>query len=145
MLEIKFIKLHPQARAPEYATSHAAGLDIAACLDEPITIDPQEAKLIATGLAIELPEGYEAQLRPRSGLALKKLISLPNAPATIDADYRGEVKVILINHGKEPFMVKHGERIAQMVIARVEKVLFKETSSLSNSERGEGGFGHTGV
>lgn len=145
MITIKFRKLHAEAAVPHYATSHAAGLDLSACLENEVIIDPQTVALVPTGLAIELPEGYEAQLRPRSGLALKYLISLPNTPATIDADYRGELKVILINHGKEPFTVKHGDRIAQMVIAKVEQAKLVEVESLSETTRGEGGFGHTGI
>ncbi len=142
---VKFLRLHPDAQLPRYATDHAAGLDICACNDEEIIIPPQAVALIPTGFAIELPIGYEAQLRPRSGLALKHAISLPNTPGTIDADYRGEVKIILINHGKEPFTVKKGDRIAQMVIARYERVDFVETTSLSDTPRGVGGFGHTGM
>lgn len=145
MITIKFLRLHAGAVIPHYATSHAAGLDLSACLEKEITIDPQSVALVPTGLAIEIPEGYEAQLRPRSGLALKHLISLPNTPATIDADYRGELKVILINHGKEPFTVRHGDRIAQMVIAKVEQAALIEVDSLSETGRGEGGFGHTGI
>jgi len=120
-------------------------MDISACIDEPVTLEPFTTALIPSGFAIELPEGYEAQLRPRSGLALRSMISLPNTPATIDADYRGEVKVILINYGKEPFIVRHGDRIAQMVIARVEQVRFEEVDELGSTVRGEGGFGHTGT
>lgn len=142
---VKFLRLNPSATIPRYATAQAAGMDIAACLGEPIVIEPQSSALIPTGFAIELPEGYEAQLRPRSGLALRYAISLANTPATIDADYRGEVKVILINHGKAPFQVRHGDRIAQMVIAKVERASFIEVEALSETERGAGGFGHTGV
>jgi dUTP pyrophosphatase len=120
-------------------------MDIAACLDEPIVIEPQTTALVPTGFAIELPEGYEAQLRPRSGLALRHAVSLANAPATIDADYRGEIKVILINCGKTPFEVKHGDRIAQMVIAKVERANFVEVNALSETDRSTGGFGHTGL
>lgn len=145
MPTVKFLRLHPNAQLPKYATEHAAGLDLHACNDEDIIVQPQTVALIPTGFAIELPIGYEAQLRPRSGLALKHAISLPNTPGTIDADYRGEVKVILINHGKEPFTVRKGDRIAQMVIAKYERVDFVEVDSLSNTERGAGGFGHTGV
>ncbi|MFN3344099.1 MAG: dUTP diphosphatase [Chloroherpetonaceae bacterium] len=145
MLTVKFLRLHPDAQLPKYATEHAAGLDLHACNDEEIVVQPQAVALIPTGFAIELPIGYEAQLRPRSGLALKYAISLPNTPGTIDADYRGEVKVILINHGKEPFTVKKGDRIAQMVIAKYERAAFVEANSLSDTERGTGGFGHTGV
>lgn len=145
MLKVKIVRVNKNAVLPVYATRQAAGMDIAACLDEPLTIKPFTTALVPTGLAIELPEGYEAQLRPRSGLALKHLISLPNSPATIDADYRGEVKVILVNYGREPFHVGHGDRIAQMVVARVERVEFDEVRTLSLSKRGEGGFGHTGI
>jgi dUTP pyrophosphatase len=145
MITIRFLKLHPKAAAPMYATPQAAGMDVAACIETDMLIEPQSSALVPTGLAIELPDGYEAQLRPRSGLALKHMISLPNTPATIDADYRGEVKVILINHGKAAFRVQHGDRIAQMVIAKVEKAEFVEAEQLSETARGEGGFGHTGV
>jgi dUTP pyrophosphatase len=144
MLNVKIVRLNKQASLPVYATAHAAGMDISACIDAPVTIEPFTTALIPSGFALELPEGYEAQLRPRSGLALRSMISLPNTPATIDADYRGEVKVILINYGKEPFIVRHGDRIAQMVVARVEQVRFEEVEELGSTVRGEGGFGHTG-
>ncbi len=120
-------------------------MDVSACLDAPVSVAPFSTELISTGLAIELPDGFEAQLRPRSGLALRHLISLPNTPATIDADYRGEVKVILINYGREPFIVNHGDRIAQMVVSRVDRVSFEEVDELSDTQRGAGGFGHTGI
>jgi len=142
---IKFLRLNTRAILPCYATAQAAGMDVAACLDEPIVIEPQATALVPTGFAIELPEGYEAQLRPRSGLALHHAVSLTNAPATIDADYRGEIKVILINHGKQPFQVQHGDRIAQMVIAKVERASFVEVNALSETERSTSGFGHTGL
>jgi len=145
MLKVPIVRVNEKAILPHYATSQAAGMDLAACLDEPVTLAPFTTALIPTGLAIELPPGYEAQLRPRSGLALKQMISLPNAPATIDADYRGEVKVILVNHGKTPFVVSHGDRIAQMVVARYEHVRLEEVTVLSETVRGDGGFGHTGV
>jgi dUTP pyrophosphatase len=145
MLKVKIVRLDKQAILPVYATAHAAGMDISACLQAPVTLEPFSTALIPSGLAIELPEGYEAQLRPRSGLALRFMISLPNSPATIDADYRGEVKVILVNYGKEPFTVSHGDRIAQMVVARVEQVHFEEVAELASTVRGEGGFGHTGT
>jgi len=145
MIKVKIVRLKEKASLPAYATVHAAGMDVSACLDAPVTVEASSSALIPTGLAIELPEGYEAQLRPRSGLALRHLISLPNSPATIDADYRGEVGVILINHGREPFTVNHGDRIAQMVVSKVDRVAFEEVDSLSDTERGEGGFGHTGV
>ncbi len=145
MLNVKIVRLNKQALLPAYATAHAAGMDISACLEAPVTIESFTTALIPSGFALELPEGYEAQLRPRSGLALRSLISLPNTPATIDADYRGEVKVILINYGKEPFIVRHGDRIAQMVVARVEQVCFEEVEELGSTVRGDGGFGHTGT
>lgn len=129
---------------PEYATTASAGLDLRANLDSPVTLQPLERKLISTGLYIALPEGCEAQIRPRSGLALKHGISLLNTPGTIDADYRGEIGVILVNISNEPFEVRDGERIAQMVIARYEQVEWEPAESLDATERGAGGFGHTG-
>jgi len=122
----------------------AAGMDLAASLDADVTIAPGKRALVGTGLAIALPRGFEAQVRPRSGLAAKHGVTVLNAPGTIDEDYRGEIKVILINHGDEPFVVKSGERIAQMVIAPVARVVFDEQTSLDGSARGAGGFGHTG-
>ncbi len=129
---------------PEYATTASAGLDLRANLDSPVTLQPLERKLIPTGLYIALPEGCEAQIRPRSGLALKHGISLLNTPGTIDADYRGEIGIILVNISNEPFEVRDGERIAQMVIARYEQVEWEPAESLDATERGAGGFGHTG-
>jgi dUTP pyrophosphatase len=122
----------------------AAGMDLAASLDADVTIAPGKRALVGTGLAIALPRGFEAQVRPRSGLAAKHGVTVLNAPGTIDEDYRGEIKVILINHGDEAFVVKSGERIAQLVIARVERVVLDEQTSLEASARGAGGFGHTG-
>ena len=130
---------------PQYATPQSAGMDLRANLDEPITLNPMERRLIPTGLYIALPEGYEAQVRPRSGLALKKGITVLNSPGTIDADYRGEVGVLLVNLSQEPFVVNDGERIAQMVIARHEQGEFVEFDVLDETERGAGGYGHTGV
>ncbi|HQW04948.1 MAG TPA: dUTP diphosphatase [Flavobacteriales bacterium] len=130
---------------PHYATEHSAGMDLRANLDASITLAPGEYRLIPTGLFLELPEGTEAQVRPRSGLAFKHGITVLNSPGTIDADYRGEVGVLLINHGQEIFEVKDGERIAQLVIARYLRVSFEEVPDLRASERGAGGFGHTGV
>lgn len=130
---------------PSYATEHSAGMDLLAAVAEPKTIAPGERALIPTGIAIALPAGFEAQVRPRSGLALKHGISLVNAPGTIDADYRGEVGVILINHGADPFVVEHGMRIAQMVIAPYTRATFSEVIELPSSERGTGGFGSTGT
>lgn len=130
---------------PAYSTPQSAGMDLRAYLTEPVTLMPGERKLIGTGLYIALPEGYEAQIRPRSGLALKNGITVLNAPGTIDADYRGEIKVILYNASNEEFIVSSGERIAQMVIAKHEKANFIEVTSLDETERGDGGFGHSGV
>ncbi|MBL7962833.1 MAG: dUTP diphosphatase [Flavobacteriales bacterium] len=130
---------------PQYATVQSAGLDLRANLDAPIVLAPGQRALIPTGLYLELPEGTEAQVRPRSGLAFKHGVTVLNAPGTIDADYRGEVGVLLINHGQEPFEVKDGERIAQLVVARYERVTFAESADLRATERGAGGFGHTGT
>ena len=130
---------------PQYETAGSAGMDLRANLTEPITLQSLERKLIPTGLFIELPMGYEAQIRPRSGLSYKKGLSLPNTPGTIDSDYRGELKVIMINLSPEPQTVKHGERIAQMVIAKYEQVTLEEVETLSDSKRGAGGFGSTGT
>lgn len=129
---------------PQYATPLSAGLDLRANLEAPITLQPMERRLVPTGLRIALPEGYEAQVRPRSGLALKHGITLLNTPGTIDADYRGEIGVIMVNLSIEPFTIADGERIAQLVIARYEQAEWLETGALDETERGEGGFGHTG-
>jgi dUTP pyrophosphatase len=122
----------------------SAGADLRAAVSEPLRLAPGARELVPSGFAIELPEGYEAQVRPRSGLALKHGISLPNSPGTIDADYRGEIKVILINHGSEPFTVERGDRIAQLVVAPVTRVAYVEVEEIDGSDRGAGGFGHTG-
>lgn len=143
-MKVKIINKSHHA-LPAYATALSAGMDLRANLDEAVTLNPLERKLIPTGLFLGLPEGYEAQVRPRSGLALKKGVTVLNAPGTIDADYRGEVGVILVNVSDEPFVVNDGERIAQMVIARHETVDWDEVESLVETERGSGGFGHTGV
>ena len=129
---------------PAYETTASAGLDIRAFIEEPIVIKPSERQLVKTGLYLEIPEGFEAQVRPRSGLAFKNGISVLNSPGTIDADYRGEIGVILINHGNEDFEINSGDRIAQLVFAKVEQAVWNETESLSETERGEGGFGSTG-
>lgn len=129
---------------PEYATLQSAGMDIRANLDEPIVLQPMQRCLVPTGLYIALPAGTEAQIRPRSGLALKKGITVLNSPGTIDADYRGEIGIILINLSQEPFVIQDGERIAQMVIARYDQARWKPVDSLEETERGEGGFGHSG-
>lgn len=130
---------------PEHATAHSAGVDLLAAIDGDMVLEPGQRTLVPTGLSIELPEGFEAQVRPRSGLALKHGISVLNAPGTIDADYRGEVGVILINLGQEPFTIKRGERIAQMVVAPVSFIQWRDSEALNPSERGQGGFGSTGT
>jgi dUTP pyrophosphatase len=130
---------------PKYETAGSAGMDLRANLAEPVTLQSLERKLIPTGLFIELPMGYEAQIRPRSGLSYKKGLSLPNTPGTIDSDYRGELKVIIINLSPEPQTIIHGERIAQMVIAKYEQAVLKEVEILSDTKRGTGGFGSTGT
>lgn len=129
---------------PAYETASSAGMDLRAFVDADVVLKPFERKLIPTGLYIELPDGYEAQIRPRSGLAIKSGITVLNSPGTIDADYRGEIKVILINLSQEDFTIKSGERICQMVIAKHEKAEFVEVNEISETERGAGGFGHTG-
>lgn len=130
---------------PQYATEQSAGLDLRANLDCPVELKPLERKLIPTGLYMALPKGYEAQVRPRSGLAIKKGITVLNSPGTIDADYRGEICVILINLSDQPFLINDGERIAQMVIARHEQAEWEQVDVLDQTERGAGGFGHSGV
>ena len=144
MIEIKVInKGHQQL--PAYATEQSAGMDLRANIDNPIVLRPLERCLVPTGLYIALPVGYEAQVRPRSGLALKKGITVLNSPGTVDSDYRGEIKVLLINLSQEDFVVEDGERIAQMVIAKHEQGEFVVVDELYETERGEGGYGHTGV
>ncbi len=130
---------------PAYATPQSAGMDLRANIDEPIVLHPMERRLVPTGLHIALPAGFEAQIRPRSGLALKHGITVLNTPGTVDADYRGEIMVLLINFSQEDFVVNDGERIAQMVIARHEQGAFVEVEALDETERGTGGYGHTGV
>jgi len=142
-LEIKIIN-KSKHNLPEYGTPYSAGVDLRAELDEPIFLKPLERKLVKTGLFIELPQGYEAQIRPRSGLAYKNGITVLNSPGTIDADYRGEIGVILVNLSSEEFVINDGERICQMVIAQHEQAVWTEVDQLGNTERGAGGFGHTG-
>ncbi len=144
MIQIKVVNKGHQ-RLPEYATSQSAGMDLRANLDGPVVLRPLERRLIPTGLHIALPPGFEAQVRPRSGLALKHGITVLNTPGTVDADYRGEIGVVLINLSDTDFVVNDGERIAQMVIARHEQGLLVEVEVLDATERGEGGYGHTGV
>lgn len=144
MLKVKIINRGRQP-LPTYATALSAGMDLRADIDEDITLLPMQRQLVPTGLHIALPEGYEAQIRPRSGLALKHGITVLNTPGTVDADYRGEIMVLLINFSNEPFIVKDGERIAQMIVAKHEQVSFELTETLDETERGAGGYGHTGL
>jgi len=143
-MEVKIVN-HSNNALPEYSTPYSAGMDLRASLDRQLTLKPLQRALIPTGLYIELPKGFEAQIRPRSGLALKKGISVVNTPGTIDADYRGEIGIILINLSGEDFVVKNGERICQMVINKVESIQWTQVESLVDSKRGAGGFGHTGT
>lgn len=130
--------------APEYQSEHAAGMDLVAAIDREVEIAPGEVVAVPTGLRLEIPVGYEGQVRPRSGLAAKHAIGVPNAPGTIDADYRGEVKVLLVNLGRSPYRVQRGDRIAQLVIAPVVRAAIEVVASLTTTARGDGGFGHTG-
>lgn len=130
---------------PAYETTHSAGMDLRADLESQVTLNPMERKLVPTGLYVELPEGFEAQIRPRSGLAFKHGISIANSPGTIDADYRGEIKVLLINLSNEAYSINTGDRIAQMIIARHEKVDWQTVEVLNETSRGAGGYGHTGI
>ena len=142
-MEVKIVN-RSKNELPSYATMHSAGMDLRADIQESIVLKPLKRIMVPTGLFIELPEGYEAQIRPRSGLAAKHGIGIVNSPGTIDADYRGEIKIILVNLSDEEFTLNPGERIAQMIIAKYERVELFETNSLSETERGEGGFGSTG-
>lgn len=145
---LRIVRIHPRAALPAYATPMSAGLDLVAAIDEPLTLVPLARFAVPTGLVIALPEGHEGQVRPRSGLALKHGITCLNSPGTIDEDYRGEVKVILANLGAEPFTITPGDRIAQLVVAPVTRVIVSEEkneASLGTTERGSGGFGSTGV
>ena len=143
-MQVKVVNKSPWP-LPQYATPQSAGVDLKAAIDEPVILAPLARAIIPTGLYLEIPEGYEAQVRPRSGLAAKRGITVLNAPGTIDADYRGEVGVILVNLSSDPFVVEPGERIAQMVFARHEQVQWEVVESLEESQRGAGGFGSTGV
>lgn len=142
-MEVKIVNLSDYP-LPEYATEHSAGMDLKANLNDTIIIEPLKREIVPTGIFIELPEGFEAQIRPRSGLAAKHGVGIVNAPGTIDADYRGEIKVILVNLSDTPFVLNPGERIAQMIIAKYERVSWNLVDKLSESERGTGGFGSTG-
>ncbi len=145
MITIKVLALKAGASIPTYATSGSAGADLTALLDEPLVLQSGERALIPTGIALELPPHYEAQVRPRSGLAAKAGVTVLNSPGTIDSDYRGEITVILINHGSEPFIIKSGDRIAQLIITPVVQASFSLADELDSTERGGGGFGSTGV
>ena len=144
MVKVLFKRLNHKARLPNYKTDGSSGMDLMACIEEQIIIAPQQSKLIPTGIAIAIPEDTEVQIRPRSGLAAKSNISVLNTPGTIDSDYRGELKVILFNHGKDEFIVNNEDRIAQMVLMPVLKVEFEEINELPETIRGSGGFGSTG-
>lgn len=144
MLNVEFTRLTPEATPPERMTVGAAGYDLRACLTDPLELPPGGRALVPTGLAIALPPGFEGQVRPRSGLAFKEGVTILNAPGTIDADYRGPLGVLLVNLSDRPFTVRHGERIAQLVVAPVVDARFVEVARLSDTARGEGGFGHTG-
>lgn len=144
MVKIKVVNKGHQL-LPRYATAQSAGMDLRANLDAPIVLRPMQRQLVPTGLHISLADGYEAQVRPRSGLALKHGITVLNTPGTIDADYRGEVKVLLVNFSDEEFVINDGERIAQMVIARYEQASFEQVDELDETDRGSGGYGHTGI
>ncbi len=147
MVNVAIVKLPHAAdlALPAYATEHSAGMDLLAAIAEDITLAPGKRVLVPTGISIALPEGYEAQVRPRSGLALKQGVTVLNSPGTVDADYRGEVGVILINHGDDPFVISRGMRIAQMIVAAYARASWQQTDNLETSARGEGGFGSTGV
>ena len=144
MVKVLIKKLDPAAQIPSYKTEGASGMDLMAFINEPIELKPKSSCLVPTGLSVAFSNDYEIQIRPRSGLAAKKNISVLNTPGTIDSDYRGEIKVILFNHGKEEFIIKNNDRIAQMVLAPVHKIDFEEVENLPDSIRGEGGFGSTG-
>ena len=144
MTQVKIINQSKHA-LPQYETKGSAGMDLRANIEASITIKPLERAMVATGLSIALPDGYEAQVRPRSGLAVKKGVTVINTPGTIDADYRGEIKVILVNLSNEDFVIEDGERVAQMVIARFNQISWEPTDSLEETERGSGGFGSTGT
>ncbi|MBY0372340.1 dUTP diphosphatase [bacterium] len=142
---VRFCRQHASAQVPVYMSEGAAGCDVFACVEAPITIAPGARYAIPTGLSVEIPSGYEIQVRPRSGLALKKGLTVVNAPGTIDSDYRGEVKILVINLGQEPVEVVHGDRVAQFVVQRVEQIEWIAQEALSETARGVGGFGSTGV
>lgn len=143
-LKIKILPGNEDIPLPEYATNGSAGMDLRAAVDEPLILKPNERTLVPTGIIIGLPQGFEAQVRPRSGLAVKHGIMLVNSPGTIDSDYRGEIKIIMFNSGGEPFEIKRGDRIAQLIISRYERVELQKVDEIDETLRGGGGFGHTG-
>jgi dUTP pyrophosphatase len=143
-VEIRFLRLHQGAQLPAYQTEHAAGLDLHACIEAPVTLAPGDIAMIPCGFAMAIPHGFEAQVRPRSGLATKHGIGMPNSPGTVDSDYRGEMKVPLVNLGRAAFTVEHGMRIAQMVVAPVARATVRVVEELDGTSRGAGGFGSTG-
>jgi dUTP pyrophosphatase len=144
MIQVEFMKLDPGAHPPEKMTDGASGFDLRACLAEPLEIGAGQVVLVPTGLAVAIPGGFEGQVRPRSGLALKHAVTVANSPGTIDCDYRGPLGILLVNLGRTPFIVTSGERIAQLVIAPVAPAVFREVDTLEATRRGAGGFGHTG-
>ena len=144
MPAVKVKKLEPRASVPAYLSTGAAGCDVAACLEVPLELAPLQRFAVPTGLAFEIPEGYEIQVRPRSGLSFKQGLTVVNAPGTIDSDYRGEVKILVVNLGDKPVTISHGDRIAQLVLQRVERIEWVEAQELENTARGAGGFGSTG-
>ena len=144
MVKVLIKKLDPRVKLPEYKTNGASGMDLVAFIEEPINLKSQKSFLIPTGLSVAFPKDYEIQIRPRSGLAAKNNISVLNTPGTIDSDYRGEIKVIIYNHGNKDFVINSGDRIAQMVLSPIVKIEFEETDNLPETVRGEGGFGSTG-
>ncbi len=144
MVKVLIKKLNPLAQLPAYKTNGASGMDLMAFLEKPINLEPGKSCLVSTGLSVAFPEGYEIQIRPRSGLAAKNSISVLNTPGTIDSDYRGELKIILFNHGNENFVIENNDRVAQMILAPTIKMELEETKELPDSIRGEGGFGSTG-
>jgi dUTP pyrophosphatase len=144
-IKVKRVRGNDNGPLPIYMTEHAAGLDIHAYLDEEVPIAPGQRRLIPTGLAVAIPDGFEVQVRPRSGLAIREGVTLVNTPGTIDADYRGEIGILMINHGEEPVSIKNGQRIAQLVLSRVYRATLEEVEELPLSSRHEGGFGHTGL
>ncbi len=144
MVKVLIKKLDPSVKLPMYKTTGASGMDLVAFIKDPIKIIPQSSSLIPTGISVAFSENYEIQIRPRSGLAAKNNITVLNTPGTIDSDYRGEIKVIIFNHGKNDFIINNGDRIAQMILAPIVKIDLEETNNLPDTDRGEGGFGSTG-